>query len=67
MLRGNRRPSHRQYRVFGDGEGAIWMPIGAAWPNKDGLRLSIIRNEVLLEGRIALRAIQQRSEWFGAQ
>ncbi len=30
------RPTHRLYRVTGDGEAAIWIPIGAAWPNKDG-------------------------------
>lgn len=62
-----RRPSHRLYRVLGDGEGAIWTPIGAAWPNKDGLGFSIVCDAVPLHGRIVLRAIQERSERGGVQ
>jgi hypothetical protein len=54
-----RRPSHRLYRVLGDGEGAIWTPIGAAWPNKDGLGFSITCDAVPLQGRIVMRAIQE--------
>ncbi len=30
-----RRPTHRLYRVTGDGDASIWTPTGAAWPNKD--------------------------------
>ena len=32
-----RKPSHRLYRVLGDGADANWTPIGAACPNKDGM------------------------------
>lgn len=36
-----REPTHRLYRVLGDGKAASWTPIGAAWPNKDGLGFSL--------------------------
>ena len=62
-----RRPSHRLYRVLGDGPDSIWTPIGAAWPNKDGLGFSIICDAVPLQGRIVLRAVQERSEAEGGQ
>jgi hypothetical protein len=52
-----RKPSHRLYRVLGDGSEAIWTPIGAAWPNKDGLGFNIICDAVPLQGRIVLRAV----------
>ena len=29
-----RKPTHRLYRVLGDGQDTSWTPIGAAWPNK---------------------------------
>jgi hypothetical protein len=57
-----RRPTHRLYRVLGDGDGAIWTPIGAAWPNKDGLGFSLLCDAIPLQGRIVMRAIQERSE-----
>jgi hypothetical protein len=62
-----RQPSHRLYRVLGDGEGAIWTPIGAAWPNKDGLGFSIVCDAVPLQGRMVLRTIQERPERDGAR
>jgi len=36
-----RKPSHRLFRVIGDGRSAIWTPIGAVWPNRDGHRRRI--------------------------
>lgn len=57
-----RRPTHRLYRVQGDGPAAIWTPIGAAWPNKDGLGFSITCEAVPLQGRIVMRAITERAE-----
>ena len=57
-----RRPSHRLFRVLGDGADSIWTPIGAAWPNKDGLGFSIICDAVPLQGRIVLRAVQERKD-----
>ena len=56
-----RRPTHRIYRVQGDGSDAIWTPIGAAWPNKDGLGFSVSFDAVPLTGRVVMRRIQERS------
>ena len=57
-----RRPTHRLYRVLGDGDGAIWTPIGAAWPNKDGKGFNLNCDAVPLTGRIVLRLIEPRPE-----
>ena len=56
-----RKPSHRLYRVLGDGADGIWTPIGAAWPNKDGQGFSLICEAVPLHGRMVLRAITERT------
>lgn len=56
----SRKPTHRLYRVQGDGQAAIWTLIGAAWPNKDGLGFSISCDAVPLTGRIVMRFIQER-------
>ena len=61
----SRKPTHRLYRVLGDGEGAIWTAIGAAWPNKDGKGFSISCDAVPLHGRIVMRAIVERGEAAG--
>lgn len=58
--RPGRKPTHRLYRVLGDGQSAIWTPIGAAWPNKDGLGFSLQCDAVPLQGRLVLRAITER-------
>lgn len=55
-----RKPTHRLYRVLGDSQSAIWTPIGAAWPNKDGLGFSLQCDAVPLQGRLVLRAITER-------
>lgn len=57
-----RRPTHRLYRVTGDGAAAIWTPIGAAWPNKDGKGFNLNCDAVPLTGRIVLRLIEPRAE-----
>lgn len=56
-----RRPTHRLYRVLGEGSDAIWTPIGAAWPNRDGLGFNVSCDAVPLTGRIVLRLIQPRA------
>jgi hypothetical protein len=58
----SRRPTHRLYRVQGDGDSAIWTIIGAAWPNKDGKRFSISCDAVPLTGRIVMRMISERAQ-----
>jgi hypothetical protein len=57
-----RKPTHRLYRVLGDGKTAIWTPIGAAWPNKDGLGFSLQCDAIPLQGRLVLREITEREE-----
>ena len=55
-----RKPTHRLFRVVGDGENSIWTPIGAAWPNKDGQGFSINCEAMPFSGRIVMRAITER-------
>jgi len=60
-------PTHRLYRVLGDGDSASWTPIGAAWPHKDGKGLSVTCDAVPLTGRIVLRRIEPREQSAGGQ
>ena len=55
------KPTHRIYRVIGEGKKANWTAIGAAWPNKDGQGFSIACDAVPLSGRIIMRAITERA------
>ena len=57
-----RKPTHRIYRVIGDGQSSSWTPIGAAWPNKDGQGFNIAYDAVPLTGRIVMRAITERPQ-----
>ena len=63
----HRKPSHRLFRVLGDGSDAIWTPIGAAWPNKDGLGFNISCDAIPLTGRLVMRFITERAEEGGGQ
>lgn len=56
-----RKPTHRIYRVVGEGKASTWNPIGAAWPNQDGQGFSISCDAVPLQGRIVMRAITERA------
>ena len=62
-----RQPTHRLYRVLGDGQDASWTPIGAAWPNKDGKGFNLTCDAIPLTGRLVLRFITERSEEGGGQ
>jgi len=62
-----RKPTHRLYRVIGDGDQAIWTPIGAAWPNKDGMGFSLSCDAIPLTGRLILRMITERAQADGGQ
>ncbi len=62
-----RKPTHRLYRVQGEGESAIWTPIGAAWPNKDGKGFNLSCDAVPLQGRLVLRIITAREGSTGGQ
>ena len=61
------KPTHRLYNVNGDGAGAIWTPIGAAWPNRDGRGFNLSYDAVPLTGRIVLRLITQREQIAGGR
>ncbi|HEV2817633.1 MAG TPA: hypothetical protein VGW40_10500 [Allosphingosinicella sp.] len=52
-----RRPTHRLFLVTGEGEQAIWLQLGAAWPNRDGKGFSLTLQAVPLTGRIVMREI----------
>lgn len=54
------KPTHRLYRVVGEGDQSSWTPIGAAWPNKDGHGFNISCDAVPLQGRIVMRAITEK-------
>ena len=60
------KPTHRLYRVEGEGKTANWTEIGAAWPNKDGAGFSIQCDAVPLQGRIVMRKITARPAEAGA-
>ena len=66
LLKGS-KPTHRLYRVVGEGESANWTPIGAAWPNKDGKGFSLTCDAIPLQGRLILRAITERPAANGGQ
>lgn len=55
------KPTHRLYRVDGEGKNANWTAIGAAWPNRDGEGFSILCDAVPLQGRIVMRRIAERT------
>ena len=54
------QPTHRLYRVEGEGKSARWIEIGAAWPNKDGNGYSIDCNAMPINGRLVMRKITER-------
>lgn len=61
------KPSHRLYRVSGEGDNTTWTPIGAAWQHRDGKGFSITCDAVPLQGRIVMRRITERAAATGGQ
>lgn len=61
----SRKPTHRLFRVSGDGENAIWTPIGAAWDHKDGKGFSINCDAMPLTGRLVMREALPPKEQSG--
>ncbi len=57
-----RKPTHRLYRVIGEGDAASWTPIGAAWDHKDGQGFSLACDAVPLQGRIVMRVVREAAE-----
>jgi len=56
----SRKPSHRLYVVVGEGSEATWIPIGAAWPNRDGQGYGIELHAAPLHGRLAMRVAKAK-------
>lgn len=56
------KPTHRLFLVTGKGKTANWIPIGAAWPNRDGEGFSIQYDALPLTGRIVMRVITERTD-----
>lgn len=62
-----RKPTHRIYRVIGEGEGAIWTPVGAAWRSSKGNSFLLNLDAIPLNGRIVMQAITEKPAAEGAQ
>lgn len=56
------KPTHRLYRVAGEGKDAIWTPIGAAWTNRDGKGFSVTMDALPIGGRVVMRAITPKDD-----
>jgi len=61
IITASSKPTHRLYRVEGEGKNARWTEIGAAWPNRDGNGFSIACGAMPLQGRLVMRAITERA------
>jgi len=57
-----RKPTHRIYIVTGEGEKAIWRPIGAGWSHGDGKGMNLNVDALPLQGRLVLREIKPKDE-----
>ncbi|QDX25729.1 hypothetical protein FPZ54_06655 [Sphingomonas suaedae] len=62
-----RKPEYRIYHVVGQGDKAIWTPIGAAWEHRDQLGFAVRLDLVPLTGRIVMRVIGETTETNGGQ
>lgn len=59
----SRRPSHAAYSVKErEGKKGEWRPIGVAWPHADGKGFNVVLDLMPLDGRITLRAVEDRNE-----
>ncbi len=60
---GNRRPTHIAYWVKDrEHTRGDWRPIGVAWAHADGKGLNLSLDLTPLDGRIVLRAVEDRKE-----
>ena len=59
----NRRPTHAAYWVRErEGKKAEWRQIGVAWSHADGKGFNVVLDLQPLDGRITLRAIEDKHE-----
>lgn len=62
-----RKPTHRLYIVTGDGDKAIWRPIGAGWGHGDGKGYNLACDAMPLQGRLVMREVKPASETTDGQ
>ena len=55
------KPIARLYVVTGEGEGAFWQQIGAAWRHQDGKGYSLMLDALPVGGKIVMRRIGERA------
>ncbi len=56
-----RRPTHAAYSVRErENQKSDWRPVGVAWEHADGKGFNLALDLVPLDGRIALRVIEDR-------
>jgi hypothetical protein len=59
----SRRPTHIAYSVKErDGKKGEWRPIGVAWTHTDGKGINISLDLFPIDGRITLRAAEEKSQ-----
>ena len=58
----SKKPTHRLYRVAGEGKEAVWTPIGAAWANRDGKGFSVTMDALPVGGRVVMRVITPKED-----
>ncbi|MDE8653838.1 hypothetical protein PYV00_19285 [Novosphingobium sp. H3SJ31-1] len=63
----NRKPEFRLYHVAGEGEKALWTPMGAAWTHKDHLGFNINLDLLPRSGRLVMRAAPEGKDGNGGQ
>lgn len=56
------RPSHAVYVVEGEGDGAFWTRIGAAWRHEDGDGYNLVLSAIPLTGRLVIRKPRTSAE-----
>lgn len=57
-----KRPTHAAYWIRNrDNKKSDWRPIGVAWEHTDGKGFNIALDMVPLDGRVALRVIEDRT------
>jgi hypothetical protein len=57
--RSGRKPSHHVYVVDGEGEGAFFTKIGAAWPTKKGTGFTVKLTATPINGRLVMTEVDQ--------
>ena len=53
-----KKPTHRLYIVTGEGDKAVWRPIGAGWSHGDGKGMNLNVDALPLHGRLVMREIK---------